>query len=246
MPIQFNAHIVPGITIATATPAIPGGTLSLDVIHTPRNGVLSLIGTTVQFLPFSKHSHSPVSFSFDLKDQNGNATPVVTVIYAGNGSHTLSGAATGYTDISVGHGDNTITLHGTKNAVTLGSGSDIVHGATGDTISLAGNTSLAIYGTSEMVFVGDGKTAIDDRSTGLQVSIGPTIGRAVIAGFASDPSGVVDLTGGIGGFTDTAMVLAALQSDGRGGTLLSFGQGHFLDFAGVAQNQLHAANFHID
>ena len=88
-------------------------------------------------------------------------------------------------------------------------------------------------------------TIIDNLSTGLQLSIGPTIGRAVIAGFASDPGGVVDLTGGIGGFTDTAMVLAALQSDGRGGTLLSFGQSHFLDFAGVKPEQLHATNFHI-
>jgi hypothetical protein len=57
---------------------------------------------------------------------------------------------------------------------------------------------------------------------------------------------VVDLTGGLGGFTDTAMVLSALKSDGRGGTLLSLGQGHFIDFVGVTPAQLHATNFDID
>jgi hypothetical protein len=244
--IQFQAHIVPGVTIATAAPAVPGDTMSLDVIHPPRSGILSLIGTTVQYIPSGKNSHTPVTFSFDLKDQNGSTTPVVSVIAAGSGSHTLTGAASGYTDISLGKGNNTITLSGSKNAVTLGSGSDTVHGGNGDTISLAGDTRLAIYGTDEMVFVGAGNVSIDDFSAGLQLSIGPTIGHAVISGFASDPNSVVDLTGGIGGFTDTAVVLSALKSDGRGGTLLSFGKSNFLDFPGVAPGQLHATNFHID
>jgi hypothetical protein len=62
----------------------------------------------------------------------------------------------------------------------------------------------------------------------LNLSIGPTIGRAVISGFALDANGVVDLTGGLGGFRDTTMVLFALKSDGRGGTLLSFGKVTFL------------------
>ena len=186
-----------------------------------------------------------MTFSFDLKDQNGSTTPVVTVIAAGNGSHTLTGAASGYTDISLGKGNNTINLSGSKNAVTLGSGSDTVHGGNGDTISIAGNTRLAIHGTDEMVFVAGGNVAIDDLSTGLHISIGPTIGRAVISGFSSDPNGVVDLTGGLGEFTDPTMVLSALTSDGRGGTLLSFGKGDFLDFVGVTPGQLHAANFHI-
>jgi hypothetical protein len=243
--VQFQAHVVPGVTIATASPAAPGDTMNLDVINAPRTGILSLIGTTVQYIPSNRNPHTPVTFSFDLKDQNGSTTPVVTVIAAGNGSHTLTGAASGYTDISLGKGNSTINLRGSKNAVTLGSGSDTVHGGNGDTISIAGNTRLAIHGTDEMVFVAGGNVAIDDLSTGLNLSIGPTIGHAVISGFASDPNGVVDLTGGLGGFTDATMVVSALQSDGRGGTLLSFGKGHLLDFVGVTPGQLHAANFHI-
>jgi hypothetical protein len=243
--IQFQAHMVPGVTIATAAPAAPGDTMSLDVIHAPRSGILSLIGTSVQYIPSSRNSHTPVTFSFDLRDQNGTMTPVVTVITAGNGSHTLTGAASGYTDISLGKGNNTITLSGSKNAVTLGSGADAVHGGNGDTISIAGDTRLAIHGTDEMVFVGGGNVAIDDFSTRLNLSIGPTIGHAIISGFASDPNSVVDLTAGVGGFTDTAMVLSALESDDRGGTLLSFGKGQFLDFVGITPAQLHATNFHI-
>jgi hypothetical protein len=243
--IQYHAHRVPGVTITTAAPATPSDALSLVVIHAPRSGILSLRGTSVQYIPLGKRSDAPVTFSFDLKDQNGSTTPVVSVIAAGNGSHTLTGAASGYTDISLGKGNNSIALSGSSNTVTLGSGSDIVLGGTGDTISIAGDTKLAIHGTNEMVFVGGGNVAIDDLSTGLKLSIGPTIGHAVISGFASDPNSMVDLTGGVGGFTNAAMVLSALKSDGRGGTLLSFGKGHFLDFVGVRPEQLHATNFHI-
>jgi hypothetical protein len=243
--IQFHAHRVPGVTIATATPAAPGDALRLVVIDPPSSGILSLLGTSVQYNPAGKNFPTPVTFSFDLTDQNGTTTPVISVIAAGNGSHTLTGAASGYTDFSLGKGNNTITLNGSNNTATLGSGSDTVHGGNGDTISIAGNTRLAIYGTNEMVFVGGGNVAVDDLAAGLKLSIGPTIGQAVISGFASDPNSVVDLTGGLGGFTDTTMVLSALKSDGQGGTLLSFGKGHFLDFVGVMPEQLHAANFHI-
>ena len=217
----------------------------MQIINAPRNGTLSLHGTTVQYFPVSQNPRIPVTFSFDLKDQDGGITPVVTVIAAGNGPHALLGAASGYTDIALGDGDNAIALRGRNNTVTVGSGTDIIHGGTGDTIYIAGNTRLAISGTDEMVFVGDGNAAIGDFATGLQVSIGPTIGDVILAGFASDPTGVIYLTGGVGGFADTTTVLSALASDSRGGTVLSFGNGHSLDFLGVALSQLHMANFQI-
>ncbi|HET7883231.1 MAG TPA: hypothetical protein VFL55_20260 [Acetobacteraceae bacterium] len=240
--IQFQAHVVPGVTLATAAPAAPVDALRLVVIDAPRSGFLALDGTTVQYVPSDKEPRDPLTFSFELRDQTGSTTPVVSVIAAGDGPHTLTGAASGYTDISLGKGDNTIALSGSNNAVTLGSGVDTVHGGTDDTISLAGNTSLAIYGKDEMVFIGKGNVRIDDQSIGLTVSIGPTVQHAVISRFAVDRD-VIDLTGGVGGFTDTTSVLSALQSDGHGGTRLSFGNGGVLDFAGVSPEQLHAANF---
>jgi hypothetical protein len=121
-----------------------------------------------------------------------------------------------------------------------------VHGGNGDTISISRDTRLAIHGTNEMVFVGGGDIAIDDFSVGLKLLIGPTIGHAIISGFASDPNGVIDLAGGVGGFTDAAMVLSALSNDGRGGTLLSLGKGQLLDFVGIPPGQFHATNFQID
>jgi hypothetical protein len=163
--IQFHAHLVRGVTIAAAAPTAPGDALSLDLIHAPRTGIPSLLGTTVQYIPVSKSARTPVTVSFDLKDQNGSTTPVVTVVAAGNGSHTLTGAASGHTDTSLGKGNNTINRSGSKNAVTLGSGSDVVHSGNGDTISIAGNTRLAIHGTEEIVFVAGGNVTIDDLST---------------------------------------------------------------------------------
>ena len=250
VPVQFQAHRVPGVTVATVGSAPPGDALSLVVLQTPRNGSLSLHGTSVQYVPAQhgpdgKNFRTPMTFSFDLQDQSGNTTPLVTVIAAGNGSHTLTGAASGYTDISLGNGDNTINLGGSNNTVMLGAGTDTVRGGSGDTINIVGNTRLAVHGTDEMVFIGGGSAAIEDFSTRLQVRIGPAIGRVEFSGFVSDPGSVIDLTGGVGGLTDTASVLSALASDGRGGTELSFGNGHLLDFVGVAQSQLHAANFHI-
>jgi hypothetical protein len=224
-----------------------------------------------------------VTFSFDVKDQLGGVTPTVTVIAGDNSNATLTGSASGYTDISLGNGTNKITLSGNYNAVdagnnantvssgvsnntitlangpdsvtlgggnntiTLGNGNDVVHGGTGDTISLVG-TTLTLYGTDEMTFLPpSGNATVNDYSTGLDLKIGPTAGNDILSNFASDPSGVVDLIGGIGGFTTTSQVLSALKSDGHGGTLLSFGNGNSssLDFTGIPPSLLHASNFQI-
>jgi hypothetical protein len=96
-----------------------------------------------------------------------------------------------------------------------------------------------------MVFIGTGNATVTDFSTGLDLKIGPTAGADVLAHFASDPNGIVDLIGGIGGFQTAAAALTALKSDGHGGSLLSFGAGSSLDFSGVAASQLHASNFQI-
>jgi hypothetical protein len=130
--------------------------------------------------------------------------------------------------------------------LSLGKGSDTVHGGTGDTINLAGNTTLNLYGIHEILFMGSSNSTINDFSTGLVMKIGPTAGKDILSNFASDPSGVVDLIGGLGGFTTTAAVVGALKSDGHGGTLLSFGKGSGpLDFVGVPSSALHASNFQI-
>jgi hypothetical protein len=171
IPVEFEASRVPGLTIATSAPSQPGDALKLTLIQAPRSGSVSLFGTSVQYVPAGKDPRFPVKFSFRLEDQSGNTTPLVTVIVAGNGSHDLNGAASGHTDISVGNGNNHITLSGSGNTVTFGSGIDTVHGGNGDTINIAGNAKLTLYGANEMVFAGDGNATIDDRSTGLRLEV---------------------------------------------------------------------------
>jgi hypothetical protein len=183
LPIAFRAARVPGVTVATAAPGIPGDALSLDVIRSPRHGSLYLDGTAVQYMSGGHDQFSLETFSFDLKDRYGNATPVITVIAGGNGSRAVAGAASGHTDISLGNGNDIVTLSGGENTVTLGSGFDVVHGGRNDTIYLTGNAALAIHGTDEMVFAGGGNVAINDFSNGLRLDIGPASGHDVLMGF---------------------------------------------------------------
>jgi hypothetical protein len=161
----------------------------------------------------------------------GNGLDVVTL---GGGGNT----------VTLGNGLDAVTVGGSGNQISLGSGVDVVHGGTGDTISL-NKTALTLYGTNETVLLGAGSASVADLSTGIDVKIGPTAGADILSHFGSDPGGVVELLGGIGHFGSTAGVLSALKSDGHGGTLLSFGSQGSLDFAGVASSQLHASNFEI-
>ena len=50
-----------------------------------------------------------------------------------------------------------------------------MHGGSGDTINLA-KTTLTLYGTDEMVFIGVGNATVADFSTGLDLKIGPAAG----------------------------------------------------------------------
>lgn len=100
---------------------------------------------------------------------------------------------------------------------------------------------------SVSIALDDGPTAttVSDMGQGAVIGIAGG-GNDVLPGAASDPSLVVDLAGGLGGYASASSVLASLTSDGNGGALLSFGVSHgSLDFVGVAPSALHAANFQI-
>jgi hypothetical protein len=56
---------------------------------------------------------------------------------------------------------------------------------------------------------------------------------------------LIDLIGGLGGYTSAAAAAAALTPDGHGGALLSLGATGSIDFTGVSPSQLHASNFQI-
>ncbi len=77
------------------------------------------------------------------------------------------------------------------------------------------------------------------------MKVGAPGGVISLTGFGADKTGFVDLVGGIGGFKTANAVVAALKSDGHGGTLLSFGAAGQIDFVGVAVGALKAASFQI-
>jgi hypothetical protein len=159
-------------------------------------------------------------------------------VVAGAGSDTVTG----------GGGTDTVTLAGYSNQVTLdGSNTTLINGMGSDTISLTGGTAnLTLFGDSNMVFLNGTAGTINDQGQGLQVSIGaaPT-GTDVIQNAASDPALMIDLTAGVGGYASVNAVLAALTSDGSGGTMLGLGAGGTLDLAGLTPSHLTAANFHV-
>jgi Ca2+-binding RTX toxin-like protein len=140
-----------------------------------------------------------------------------------------------------------VTLQGYQDSVSFAGGNDTITGGAGsDTYDLTGgNASLVLNGYNDMVFLHSTNATVADAGQGAVISIAGG-GTDIIQGAASDPSLVVDLTGGLGGFTSVSSVLASLTSDGNGGALLSFGASHgSLDFVGVAPSALHAANFQI-
>jgi hypothetical protein len=115
-----------------------------------------------------------------------------------------------------------------------------VFGGQSNTINLASDMLALIGCNNPMVFIGSGHSpTIFDKSLGLQLNIGPTSGSVLLGGFGQDLThGMIDLIGGVGGFTNTKAVLAALTPDGSGGTQLSLGNGNYLDIQGVVPSAL--------
>jgi large repetitive protein len=147
----------------------------------------------------------------------------------------------------VGNGQDSISVGGAASTISLGSGKDTVHGGAGDSIQLTGNGgNLAISGADEMVFLGSRSATVTDMGHGLQLEIGLGAGSDTLANFATDlSSGVIELLGGIGGYSSATQTYQALQSDGHGGSLLPLGHRASLDILDVAVKQLGASNFHI-
>jgi len=159
-------------------------------------------------------------------------------IVAGSGNDEVQGVG----------GNDTITLGGSGNLVSMiGTQTTLTDAAGRDTIVLTDSTAnLTLYGSGDMVFLNGSTAAIDDHAQGLDLTIGGAVnGTDAIENAANDPSLLIDLTGGVGGYATTAAVLAALTSDGHGGTMLALGAHGTIDFLGLGQSHLTAANFHI-
>jgi hypothetical protein len=102
-----------------------------------------------------------------------------------------------------------------------------------------------LSGANDVAFIHGGTDTITDNSKGLEVKIDSQGGVVTLNNFLADKHGVVDLTGGVGGYKTAKAIVAALQSDGNGGTMLSLGTSGHLDFANTAMVSLTASHFAV-
>jgi hypothetical protein len=99
-----------------------------------------------------------------------------------------------------------------------------------------------------MAFISEGRASetITDSGSGMQVFLGFSVGNVVINGWGSDPAAHIQLLNVVnGGYSTTAAALAALTSDGHGGTSLALPGTGSVDFAGVAPSSLTASNLTV-
>jgi Ca2+-binding RTX toxin-like protein len=168
------------------------------------------------------------------------------VITVGNGNNTINGGI-GNGRVTVGNGNNTITMGGFNNSVTLGSGTNTVNlWLALNTVTMNGGTAdISFYGLANRAILNAGTHAtIHDIGYGTVFDVNAANVQLAIEMF--EPTGIVRLTRGIGGYATTAAIKAALVSDGHGGSMLSLGsQGGYIDFVNIAPNQISAANFRL-
>jgi hypothetical protein len=140
------------------------------------------------------------------------------------------------------------TATGTIAIMINNGGDNVINGGNGDTIMVNGTNLLLKGGSQEMVCLGSGMSSIDDQSTATTVVVNNSSASATILDFGTDAGFVLDLKGSVGGYSDAAAVVSALQDDGHGGTWLPLGSGvgtAAIDFANTAQSLLTADHFRI-
>jgi hypothetical protein len=162
-----------------------------------------------------------------------------------------------------------LSLEGSNDLVTIGSNSNLgfdgsddsfaattgdgiwVNSGAGDTIAGAGftiyaaaGTGFTVGGTGDVAYAGL-DDAITDGGSSTVFVINSNVGALSISGLGTDTTGVIDLLGGVGGYSTAALAFAALTSDGRGGSLLSLGSDGSIDLLGAAPSALRASNFSI-
>ncbi|MDE2364596.1 MAG: tail fiber protein [Hyphomicrobiales bacterium] len=141
---------------------------------------------------------------------------------------------------------NSVTndIHGSNDVVTSMGGSSFGVRGSSNTITAGSGDSIWIGGDHNVINASTGDT-IYDLAAATDIKVSGAVGAMTVNNFGADPSGFVDLLNGVGGFANAAAAVAALTSDTHGGSLLSLGANGSIDFAGVAANQLSAANFQI-
>jgi len=161
-------------------------------------------------------------------------------------------ALTGSNDsVSMGAGSN-LTVSGFTDAIRGTTGDRItIKAGTGETVSGSGFTvhggsgaGFTIVGTGDVVY-GGLNDAISDGGSSTNFKINSNVGNLAISGFGADPTGIINLLNGVGGYATASQAFSALTSDHSGGSMLSLGTDGSIDFVNVAPSSLHASNFKI-
>ena len=257
--------------LAQVTPGVFGDTETITGVgKTNAGGVVTLTNGDLTYS--APNSSGTDTFIYTVTDQLGDESAGEVKVTVSNpavvSGGTIMNVTANYANVSTGSGDVVVNLSGKdvtvtggngndtvnilsgSNTVTLGTGTDsIVEAASSkgsNTFILNGShTSLLLYGANDVAFVHGGTDTITDNSKGLEVKIGSQGGVVTLKNFLADKHGVVDLVGGVGGYHTAKAVVAALQSDGQGGTMLSLGASSHIDFANTAMASLTASHFAI-
>ena len=257
--------------LAQVTPGVTGDTETITgVSKTSAGGVLTLTNGDLTYS--APNSSETDTFTYTVTDQLGDELAAKVTVTVSNPVVTSGGnvenVTANYANVSTGPGAMVVNLFGKDATVTGGNGNDTVNVLSGgNTVTLGTGTdniveaasskgsntfilngshaSLVLYGANDVAFVHSGADTITDNSKGLEVKIGSQGGVVTLSNFPADKHGVVDLVGGVGGYHTAKAVVAALQSDGQGGTMLSLGASGHLDFANTAMASLTASHFAI-
>jgi hypothetical protein len=182
-----------------------------------------------------------------------------------NPNDTITGGE-GEDTISVNYGAVDLDLRGWNDQVSLGETFAItasvyaqtvatVTGGMGTDLTVA-YTNVTLAGGHQQTVTVRNQASIDDLSRGLTVALGPppaaeTIDTGppvvTILDASKDSRFVLELTGGTGGFSRASQAVAALTSDGNGGTRLAVPglAGMTVDFVDTPQSFLTASRFRI-
>jgi hypothetical protein len=173
-------------------------------------------------------------------------------IVLGNGVDNVT-IAGNHDKVTLGNGSDKVSLgpHSVHDTVSVGTGTNTITTVAGDnhnTFDLdASTSSLLLHGTHNFVFVDGGTDTITDSAGSkdhLKLDVGSLGGIIGITNFSA-AHGVVDLDPGLG-FATAAAAVAALTSDGSGGSELTFsGSLGLIDFKDLALGSLDADNFFV-
>jgi hypothetical protein len=257
--------------LAQVTPGVTGDTETITGVgNTSAGGVVTLTNGDLTYS--APNSSGMDTFIYTVTDQLGDESAGTVKVTVSNpaviSSGTIMNVTANYANVVTGSGDVVVNLSGKNATVTGGNGNDTVNILSGgNTVTLGTGTdgiveaasskgsntfilngshaSLLLDGANDVAFVHGGTDTITDNSKGLEVKIGSQGGVVTLDNFLADKQGVVDLVGGVGGYHTAKAFVAALQSDGQGGTMLSLGASGHLDFANTAMASLTASHFAI-